>query len=235
MKNAHDMLMQDSLIQCLWHSKDTLMCLTPYAYEPMWVYTFIVVMMLLSSVGLPIPEEATLVSVGVLAYMGANPDLYPPPYAGAPHVHPKTAALIAFLAVFFADFLIFSIGRFFGRRIFDWKPIRKVLSEEGRIKIEEWTHKYGAYACGIFRFTPGLRFPGHLACGMLKFPAWKFALIDGIAAGISVPTQILLLAYYGEPILKFLKQFKIVVLCLLVIVAIYFIYKRFFAKKATTV
>jgi len=224
--------MNDSLIHCLWNSKDSLVCLAPYAYEPTWVYIFTVVMMLLSSVGLPIPEEATLVSVGLLAYMGAHPQKYPPPFSGAPHVDAETAALVAFLAVFFADFIIYAIGRFFGRKIFDWKPIRSILSEENRIKIEEWTAKYGAYACGIFRFTPGLRFPGHLACGMLKFPAWKFGLIDGVAAAISVPTQILLLAYYGDYILKFLKQFKIGLLGILLIIAIYFIYKKFFASKA---
>lgn len=223
--------MQNSLIECLWHSKETLMCLTPYAYEPGWIYTFLIVMMVLSAVGLPFPEEATLVSVGLLAYMGMNPDLYPPPYEGAPHVNPKTAALVAFLAVFCSDFLIYAIGRFFGRRIFDWKPIKSVLSEENRVRIEEWTQKYGAYACGIFRFTPGLRFPGHLACGMLRFPAWKFGLIDGIAALISVPTQILLLAYKGEIILKFFKQFKIALLCIFVIAVIYILYKKYFVRK----
>jgi membrane protein DedA with SNARE-associated domain len=224
--------MQDSsLISCLWHSKDTLVCLTPYVYEPGWVYAFICIMMILSSVGLPLPEEATLVSVGVLAFMGRHPDLYPPGSAGAKPVDPETAALVSFLAVFLADFFIYGMGRLFGRRIFDWKPIRKVLSEENRIKIEDWTQKYGAYACGIFRFTPGLRFPGHLACGMLKFPAWKFALIDGIAAAISVPTQILLLAYYGKPILGFLKQFKIVLLVLLLGVGIYFLVKKLRNRK----
>jgi len=225
--------MNDSLIHCLWNSKDSLVCLAPYAYEPMWVYIFTVLMMLLSAVGFPIPEEATLVSVGLLAYMGTHPQNYPPPFSGASHVDAETAALVAFLAVFAADFIIYAIGRFFGRKIFDWKPIRAILSEENRIKIEEWTAKYGAYACGIFRFTPGLRFPGHLACGMLKFPAWKFGLIDGLAASISVPTQILLLAYYGDHILKFLKQFKIGVLCVLLAVVIYLLYKKFFANKAT--
>lgn len=222
--------MNESLIQCLWNSKETLNCLTPYAYEPVWIYTFLLLMMFLSAVGLPLPEEATLVSVGVLAYMGINPDKYPPPFPGAPHVNPNHAAIIAFLAVFFSDFLIYTIGRVYGRKIFELKPLKAVLSAENRVRIENWTQKYGAYACGIFRFTPGIRFPGHLACGMLKFPAWKFALIDGIAAAISVPTQILLLAHYGAPILKFLKQFKLIVLCLLILIAFYFLYKKYFSK-----
>lgn len=226
--------MQETLFHCLWNSKETLNCLTPYAYEPMWIYTFLIGMMLLSAVGLPLPEEATLVSVGILAYMGSHPDKYPPPYPGAPHVHAQTAAIVAFLAVFTSDFLIYALGRLYGRAIFEWKPVRSVLSEDNRLKIEKWTHKYGAYACGIFRFTPGIRFPGHLACGMLKFPAWKFALIDGFAAAISVPTQIILLANYGETILKVLKQFKIFVICILLVILVVFLYKKFVVKRQQT-
>lgn len=226
--------MQDSLLTCLWSSKDTLNCLVPYAYEPTWVYVFLIGMMLLSAVGLPFPEEATLVSVGVLAYMGAHPETYPPPFPNAPHVHANTAAVVAFLAVFVSDFLIYGMGRMFGRRIFEWKPVKSVLSEENRIRIENWTQKYGAYACGIFRFTPGIRFPGHLACGMLRFPAWKFGLIDGVAALISVPTQILLLAHYGETILRILKQFKLVVLALLLVALLFILYRKFVAKRPQT-
>ena len=213
-------------VQCLFDHADKLVCLTPYAYEPMWVYFFLVTMMLLSAVGLPLPEEVTLVSIGILAYMGANPDKYPPPFPGAPFVHPTTAAIVAFFAVYCSDFLIYGIGRFFGNRVFQWGPVKKFITIETRIKIEEWTRKYGSLACGIFRFTPGIRFPGHLACGMVKFPAWKFGLIDGIAALISVPTQILILAHYGEPILGALKKFKFVFLIILVIACIFYVYRK---------
>ncbi len=218
-------------LNCLIENSDKLTCLAQYAYQPNWVYFFLVVMMLLSSVGLPLPEEVTLVSVGILAYMGANPDKYPPPYVGAPYVHATTAAIVAFLAVICSDFLIYCMGRFFGARIFQWAPVQKIITPESRTKIESWTSKYGALACGIFRFTPGLRFPGHLACGMVKFPAWKFAVVDGIAALISVPTQILLLAHFGEQILGVFKQFKFIILILLLIGASIYFYKKWKSTK----
>lgn len=224
--------MLQETMQCLLNNSDKLVCLAPYAYQPGWIYFFLVMMMLLSAVGLPLPEEVTLVSVGILAYMGNNPDKFPPPFAGAPHVHPTTAAIVAFLAVFCSDFLIYGIGRFFGPKVFEWRPIKRVINEEGRLKIERWTQKYGALACGIFRFTPGVRFPGHLVCGMVKFPAWKFALVDGIAAGISVPTQILILAHYGESILGALKQFKMVLLAVLVVVGLIYLYRLWKESRA---
>jgi membrane protein DedA with SNARE-associated domain len=222
-------------MQCLFDNADKLTCLTPYAYEPGWIYFFLVTMMLLSAVGLPLPEEVTLVSVGILAYMGANPDKFPPPFPGAPHVHPTTAAIVAFLAVFLSDFLIYAIGRSFGSKVFEWGPVKRVISSEGRLRIERWTHKYGSLACGIFRFTPGIRFPGHLACGMVKFPAWKFALVDGIAAMISVPTQILILAHYGEDILDVLRKFKFVVLGLCLVGLIVYLFMKWRSSKKAAV
>lgn len=197
--------------------------MSQFAYEPNMVYFGIVGMMLLSAVGFPLPEEVTFISVGILAFMGANPQMFPPPYDGAPVVNANEAALISLVAVIFADFLIYTIGRVWGRRLLHAPRFSRFFPPSIIEKVERWTAKYGAYACGIFRFTPGIRFPGHIACGMMKYPAWKFALIDGAAALISVPTQILLLAHYGEPILIKLKQFKTILLFLILIAIVAFI------------
>lgn len=189
--------------------------MSQFAFQPGMVYTAIVTMMFLSAFGLPIPEEVTLLSTGLLAFMGANPQLFPPPYVGAPVVNPIDAAIIASLAVFGADFLIYWIGRIWGRKLLKHRRVSRLISPALLTKAEEFTRKYGALATGLFRFTPGVRFPGHILCGTLRLPAWKFALIDGLAVSISVPTQILLLSTYGELILVTLKKFKLIVLAAL--------------------
>lgn len=200
--------------------------MSQFAYQPYTVYFALIGMMLLSAVGLPLPEEVTLISVGILAFMGSHPEHFPPPFPGAPVVNVHTAAIIAFFAVFFSDFLIYGVGRVFGRKLLYHPRVHKMFPPHLMKRVEEWTHKYGAYACGIFRFTPGIRFPGHLACGMLHFPVWKFLLIDGLAAAISVPTQIYLLAHYGEPILMKLRQFKLVVFGIIGLLLIYFVFRK---------
>lgn len=205
--------------------------LAVYAYEPTMVYLLVVTMMLLSAVGLPLPEEVTLLSAGILAFMGMNQHLFPPPYPGAPVVEPITVAIVATLAVFFSDSLIYAIGRFYGDRVFSHRLFKRFISDEMMVKVKSWTQKYGAYACGIFRFTPGVRFPGHLATGALKFPIWKFALIDGFAVLISVPTQILLLAYYGETIIKVLQEIKLVIFSLIGLFILYILYKKWIEKR----
>jgi membrane protein DedA with SNARE-associated domain len=207
--------------------------LAQYAYQPAIVYLALIGMMLASGFGLPLPEEITIVSVGIIAYMGAHPDIFPPPYPGAPVVQMEHAAMVAFLAVFFSDLLVFTIGRTFGRKMMKTERFKRWFPETAMQKINDWTGRYGIYAAGIFRFTPGIRFPGHLACGMLDFSVWKFCLIDGFAALISVPTQIILIALYGEKILQALHKFKMYFLGALLIVGIYFLVRKviFILKK----
>lgn len=211
--------------------------LAQFAYQPMMVYSLIVLMMTLSAFGLPLPEEVTLLSAGLIAYMGANPDLYPPPYPGAPVVIPWVAALVATVAVFCTDFLIYSIGRFWGRKLITHPFMSRFFSPALLAKAESFTSKYGALATGIFRFTPGVRFPGHLLCGMLKFSPWKFGIIDGIAVMISVPTQVLLLAHFGDHILGALQKFKIYFFSALGLFLIGFIavkLRQHYTRKAET-
>jgi membrane protein DedA with SNARE-associated domain len=200
--------------------------LSQYAYQPELVYAALVGMMFLSAIGFPLPEEVTLVSIGVLAFMGLNPQHFPPPFPGAPVVNMHTASVVATIAVFGSDFLIYMIGRKYGRRVLKKPFVQKFISPEIMARVEAWTKKYGAYACGIFRFTPGIRFPGHLACGIMHFPIWKFALIDGLAVVISVPTQIYLLAVYGEPIIRRLHQFKMILFGVIGILLIAFLAKK---------
>jgi membrane protein DedA with SNARE-associated domain len=73
-------------------------------------------------------------------------------------------------------------------------------------------HEHRYIVPAIFRFTPGVRFPGHLSCGMMGISPFVFLLTDGLAALISVPTQIYLFATYGEVILSTIREIKMYLL-----------------------
>ncbi len=207
--------------------------LAQYAYQPELVYAAVVGMMLASAFGLPLPEEVTLISLGVLAFMGTRPDLFPPPEPGLTPINMHHAAIVAFTAVVLSDCLIYCLGRIWGRKLLYHEKMRKLVSVEALQKVEERTRRYGMIAVFAFRFTPGVRFPGHLACGAMKFEFWKFLLVDFFAAAISVPTQIYLVAIYGEPIINFLREVKIVIFVLIGIAAVVFLIRRFvFRPKA---
>ncbi len=197
-----------------------------YAYQPYLVYTFIVVFMTASSFGLPIPEEMTLVSAGLVAYMAQNPTTFPPPVEGAEGVNLYLLSFICFVAVLGSDILIYTIGRVFGQKLIKTKFFNNSIGQERFSKINKLFQKYSYWACGIFRFTPGIRFPGHMTCGLMGISFWQFVIVDGLAALISVPTQVILVATYGEVILDKIKEFKLILLAVIGVVVIFWLLKR---------
>jgi len=113
--------------------------------------------------------------------------------------------------------------------------MQKQVSGKAYTTTQKWFDKYGTWCCGIFRFTPGLRFPGHLWCGMLGIPAWKFALIDGAAALFSVPTQVYLVGTYGKHIIEFLQKAKYFTIVVVVIAfVVWFVHKKVQDRKVKT-
>jgi membrane protein DedA with SNARE-associated domain len=202
-----------------------------YAYQPMFVYGFIICFMLASSFGFPVPEELVLISAGLVAYMSHNPDQFPPPYPGAQGVEIVTLCIVCFVAVLGSDSLVYFIGKFFGARIIKTKFFQKQVAGEGFNKINSFFQKYGGLACGVFRFTPGLRFPGHLSCGLLGIPVWKFLLIDAIVAALSVPTQVYFVATYGKVILDHLAEFKLYVLGVCAVLGLIWLGRRIYLKN----
>ena len=186
------------------------------AFEPWKVYLGCLTLLLLSSFGLPVPEEVTLLSAGFMAYVGRSPEEFPPPYPGAPVVDPIILALLCLFAVFLSDVLIYGLGRRFGEGVRESR-LGRLASRAAWTRAEKWTERHGVKVCWVFRFTPGIRFPGHLTCGIVRVPFWHFCLADGLAAILSVPTQILLVAYKGDLVVSFLRRFKVAALVLVLV------------------
>ncbi len=202
-----------------------------YVYYPYSIYGGILLFMLASGFGLPIPEEVVLVSAGIIGYLSLNPsDALPPPYPGAPTVDVYVLAAVALFSVLFADFLIYTLGKRFGPRFFRTKFFSRLMTPERMSRAQSWVKKYGYFTVFIFRFTPGVRFPGHLMCGAMGLSPYKFVAVDSFAALISVPTQVLLVSFYGEAILHYMKEFKIILFSLFAIAGLFFLL-RHFARK----
>lgn len=205
--------------------------LVQYAYEPEIVYSIVSLIMIACAFGFPLPEEVTILSVGVLAYMASQPNDFPPPYPGATGIDVYEAAIVCFIAVVLSDMLVYFLGRKYGPQLKKWRITQRLLTPEALLKIETWTARYGMWAAAAFRFTPGLRFPGFWACGMAGLSPWRFLVADGGAALISVPTQIILVATYGESIFGYLKQMKVIVFSLIAFVVLLYFLRRFLMMR----
>jgi len=197
-----------------------------YANQPYMVYGFLLLLMTASSFGLPVPEEFTLVTVGFIAYTARN-QIPISPNA----VNMYTLAVVSFLAVLSSDVLVYSIGRFSGDKLKESNFFKKKIKQERYDKINELFQKYSGFAIFGFRFMPGIRFPGHLTCGMSGVPFRKFLLIDGLAALISVPTQVLVVAIYGKVILATISKYKYMFMGIMFALFVGFIIYKYYEHK----
>ncbi|MEY4630200.1 MAG: dedA protein [Pseudomonadota bacterium] len=209
-------LLGQGLVPAGWNmDHEIFQLLSQYAYQPLMVYSLVFALLFASSFGLPIPEEVTILSVGFLAYAGNHPDRFPPPTGmdGEP-INVHTAAWLCFLAVFISDLMVFILGKKFGGKLLRRAWFKKIMPGRVLPRARMFARKYGSLAAGIFRFTPALRFPGHFSCGMFGVPVWKFFAVDGLAALLSVPTQVYLIYFYGDSILAVIEKFKVSLLVL---------------------
>lgn len=130
-------------------------------------------LLLLCGVGLPVPEDIILVASG---FLGADNDL------------PLFRVMgVMYIGILLGDSLVYSMGRFFGRRILRTKIGSYMIGPGSLVKAEAAFKKYGRGVIFVGRFLPGLRAPIFFSAGLLRFSIFRFWLMDGLAALLSAP------------------------------------------------
>jgi membrane protein DedA with SNARE-associated domain len=181
-------------------------------------YVLILGVLFVCGMGVPIPEDITLITAGLLAGQGKVT------FIGA--------VVVGFFGVLTGDTILFLIGRKFGRKVFAWPVFNKVFTESRIVTAELQIMTHAKKICFTARFMPGLRAPIFLTAGIMKVPFKTFVFQDGMAALLSVPTWVYLGYWFSDNIdaaLKFAKELNAVIIATLVIAVIVFIY--FQAKK----
>lgn len=157
-------------------------------------YATIVGILFICGLGVPIPEDLTLLAAGLLA---ANQSIS------------LTGALIAgFVGVMLGDALLFFMGRRFGKRVFALPGLRSFFTEQRIAKAEAKIRHNGPFICFIARFLPGLRSPIFAMSGALGVKPMTFFMLDGFAALISVPVWVYLGYWFGNNLDEALAKAK---------------------------
>lgn len=180
--------------------------------------------LILCGFGLPIPEDITLVSGGVIS--------------GLDLANPHTMCIVGLAGVLIGDSTMFLAGRIFGYRIQRIRTFRRILSPRRFSQIQRKFKQYGLSLLFVARFLPGLRSPIFLVAGMSRrIPYHTFILMDGFAALISVPVWIYLGYFFADNLdllMEYVKDVqKLIYLCLgvvLLIVLLVYLKKRFHNK-----
>lgn len=149
-------------------------------------YAVVLGLLLICGLGVPIPEDITLVSAGLLAGMG--------------NISLPGALIAGFVGVMAGDAFLFTMGRIYGRRVFQLPVFRTIFTPSRIAMAEEKILANSQFICFTARFLPGLRSPIYLTAGILGVRPIIFYGLDGIAALISVPIWVVMGWWFGQNI-----------------------------------
>ena len=183
-------------------------------------YMFIFGILFLCGIGLPVPEDITLIGAGYLSGEGSIS------FVGA--------ILIGFIGVLAGDILLFTIGYRFGDQVFKWPIFIKVFTPSRIQKAKNRINDSARLICFTARFAPGLRAPIYLTAGTLKVPFKIFIFQDGIAALISVPFWVWIgykFHEHREETLEVLTQIHILLFIFVAFVFTYLLWKWIYKDK----
>ena len=135
--------------------------------------------------GLPLPEDISLIVGGYLAYHGA---------ASLPAM-----MVVGFAGILAGDTVIYFAGRRIGSRV-GQRPgfFARVVTPEKRARVEQLFARHGQKIVMVARYLPGVRAVTYFTAGSARMSYVRFILWDGMAALVSAPVLVYLGYHFGD-------------------------------------
>ena len=178
-------------------------------------YFAVLFVLIICGFGVPIPEDITLVSGGVISGLGYT------------NVH--IMLVVRLFGVLLGDSTMYWLGRIYGTKILRFRPIRRFLTLDRLRMVRSKFEQYGNRVLFVARFLPGLRAPIYMVAGITRRVSFiRFLLLDFFAAIISVPIWVYL-GDLGASNLDWLheqiKKGQSIIYILIALLAIYLVWK----------
>ena len=187
------------------------------------IYTALFVFLVISGLGLPLPEEVTLLFGGYLAYLGVT-NFWPTIY-------------VLIIGIIAADSVGYGIGRFGG----DWFYTRIACKSKYLVALVSKTQRYfdrhGEKMVLLTRPLFGVRVAVPILAGHFRMNFIKFLIYDALAA---IPWTIFLvsLSYYlgsGLDLITEVREIKHIMFAVIAIGISSYSLIRFIVKKKRTI
>ncbi|MBX7114421.1 MAG: DedA family protein [Myxococcaceae bacterium] len=161
-------------------------------------FSYVVVfgILLACGLGVPLPEDVSLILGGFLVYEGR-----------AQLIPMMATGLLGILA---GDSMIFFAGRRIGGKV-GRSPsgfFSKVVTSEKLARVEGLFRKHGEKIVMIARFMPGVRAVTYFTAGSVKMKYSHFIFFDGIAALLSAPVFVFLGYHFGDNLHALISHIK---------------------------
>ncbi|MFC6275913.1 DedA family protein [Psittacicella hinzii] len=148
-------------------------------------YLLVFTILLISGLGVPIPEDITLVTAGILASQG--------------YAHGFGIFFVCMAGVLIGDSCMYALGYIYGVKLLRVKFLRKILTAKRIQTIRLRFQDNAVTFLFIARFLPGLRAAIYLFSGITrKVSYFKFFAIDFFASIISVPVWVSIGYFFGN-------------------------------------
>jgi len=151
-----------------------------------FTYLGIFAVLLLGSLGVPIPEEMPIIAAAVLSHEGL--------------VGWWLALPVCLLGVLSGDMVLYWAGRHWGEQILNWRLVRLALSPAREQWLKAAFRRHALKTVVTARHVPGVRAAAFLTAGSAGVPFWKFLVADGGAALFGVPLAFGLAYFFTDQI-----------------------------------
>lgn len=145
-------------------------------------YAGLFLLLLLGGLGAPFPEDLILLSCGVLISTGA--------------LEPAPTLLAVYTGMLVSDFMLYNLGKKFGRRLLDKRRFKRLLPPGRLADLERRFNRRSVLVILLGRHLAGLRAQIFLVSGITGMPPVKFVLADAVSATLTL-TVMVWLGYRG--------------------------------------
>jgi membrane protein DedA with SNARE-associated domain len=143
-------------------------------------YPALLVILIVASLGVPIPEDVPLIVAGVL--LRTNPTV----------ASWHGTLITAMIGIMSGDLVLYSLGRRWGPDVVSHRFVRWMITPERFTRISRRFHVHGTWFCFFGRFLVGVRAGMCLTAGATRFPYWRFFIADFGGALLSIPLFVFL-------------------------------------------
>ena len=139
-------------------------------------YVGIFILLILGEIGLPFPEDGTLILSGFLIAQKVT--------------QPLPTIMVVYFGLLLTDFSLYWVGKKYGRKVIEHKRFRRTLSAERLLTLEEKFKKWGIYVVFVGRHFLGIRAQVFLAAGVMRMSALKFVMADAASAILTITLMV---------------------------------------------
>lgn len=149
-------------------------------------YLGILGLLLLASLGVPIPEELPIISAGVLSQAG--------------YARWWLALPVCLLGVLSGDVILYWVGHHWGEHVLDWHIVRRLLSRDREQWLKDAYRRHAIKTIVMARHIMGFRAAAFLTAGIARVSFWKFLVTDAAAALGGVPFSFALAYFFADQV-----------------------------------